>query len=59
VGAVLALLLHMGFSIIALIGVFLLGIVKKNAILIIACSRPSGRLRRWPRCARPACFRPT
>jgi len=37
VGAVLALLLfHMEFSIIALIGVFLLiGIVKKNAILII------------------------
>jgi multidrug efflux pump len=37
VGAVLALLMfHMEFSIIALIGVFLLiGIVKKNAILII------------------------
>ena len=61
VGAVLALLLFkMEFSIIALIGVFLLiGIVKKNAILIIdfaleaeRSARPLGRSRP---CARPAC----
>jgi multidrug efflux pump len=47
VGAVLALLLfHMEFSIIALIGVFLLiGIVKKNAILIIDFALEAERAR--------------
>ncbi|CAH0316544.1 Multidrug resistance protein MdtC [Massilia sp. Bi118] len=47
VGAVLALLMfHMEFSIIALIGVFLLiGIVKKNAILIIDFALEAERAR--------------
>ena len=47
VGAVLALLLfHMDFSLIALIGVFLLiGIVKKNAILIIDFALEAERAR--------------
>ncbi len=47
VGAVLALMLfHMQFSIIALIGVFLLiGIVKKNAILIIDFALEAERAR--------------
>jgi multidrug efflux pump len=47
VGAVLALLLfHMNFSLIALIGVFLLiGIVKKNAILIIDFALDAERAR--------------
>jgi multidrug efflux pump len=47
IGAVLALLLfHMEFSIIALIGVFLLiGIVKKNAILIIDFALEAERAR--------------
>jgi multidrug efflux pump len=47
VGAVLALLMfHMEFSIIALIGVFLLiGIVKKNAILIIDFALDAERAR--------------
>jgi multidrug efflux pump len=47
VGAVLALLaLHMQFSVIALIGVFLLiGIVKKNAILIIDFALEAERAR--------------
>jgi multidrug efflux pump len=47
VGAVLALLLfHMEFDIIALIGVFLLiGIVKKNAILIIDFALEAERAR--------------
>jgi multidrug efflux pump len=60
VGAVLALLLfRMEFSIIALIGVFLLiGIVKKNAILIIDFALEAERARGLTatrRCARPAC----
>jgi multidrug efflux pump subunit AcrB len=60
VGAVLALLVFkMEFSTIALIGIFLLiGIVKKNAILIIDFAlEPSVRAacRRWKPCARPAC----
>jgi outer membrane protein TolC len=60
VGAVLALLLfRMEFSIIALIGVFLLlGIVKKNAILIIDFALEAERTRglsAWRRCARRAC----
>jgi len=65
VGAVLALLLfHMEFSIIALIGVILLiGIVKKNAILIIDFALDAERSRGLaPRAAiREACllrFRP-
>jgi multidrug efflux pump len=60
VGAVLALMMFgMEFSIIALIGVFLLlGIVKKNAILIIDFAlTPSaaGACRPMTPCARPAC----
>ena len=60
VGAVLALLLfRMEFSIIALIGVFLLiGIVKKNAILIIDFALDAERSRGlspMKRCAKPAC----
>ena len=65
VGAVLALLLFkMEFSIIALIGVFLLiGIVKKNAILIIDFALEAERARGLPALAavREACllrFRP-
>jgi multidrug efflux pump len=65
VGAVLALLLfHMEFSIIALIGVFLLiGIVKKNAILIIDFALEAERSRGIPaiEAVREACmlrFRP-
>ncbi|NHZ62986.1 efflux RND transporter permease subunit [Massilia genomosp. 1] len=65
VGAVLALLLFkMEFSIIALIGVFLLiGIVKKNAILIIDFALEAERTRGLPPLAavREACllrFRP-
>jgi len=50
---------RMEFSIIALIGVFLLiGIVKKNAILIIDFALEAERRagsRRWRRCARRAC----
>ena len=61
VGAVLALLLfHIEFSLIALIGVILLiGIVKKNAILIIDfaldAERDRGLSSLEARCARPAC----
>jgi multidrug efflux pump len=60
VGAVLALLLFkMEFSIMALIGLFLLiGIVKKNAILIIDFALDAERSRGLSptkRCARPAC----
>jgi multidrug efflux pump len=45
-GAVLALLLKMEFSLMALIGVFLLiGIVKKNAILIIDFALEAERAR--------------
>jgi multidrug efflux pump len=65
VGAVLALLMfHMEFSIIALIGVFLLiGIVKKNAILIIDFALDAERGRGIParEAVREACllrFRP-
>ncbi|WP_309677993.1 efflux RND transporter permease subunit [Polaromonas sp.] len=65
VGAVLALLLFkMDFSIIALIGVFLLiGIVKKNAILIIDFALEAERSRGLPalQAVREACllrFRP-
>ena len=65
VGAVLALLLfRMEFSIIALIGVFLLiGIVKKNAILIIDFALEAERARGIPaiEAVREACllrFRP-
>ncbi|TFW31544.1 efflux RND transporter permease subunit [Massilia horti] len=65
VGAVLALLLfRMDFSIIALIGVFLLiGIVKKNAILIIDFALELERAHGWSAVAavREACllrFRP-
>ena len=59
-GAALSLLaLKMEFSIMALIGVFLLiGIVKKNAILIIDFALDAERARpRAPRrrCAKPAC----
>ena len=62
VGAVLALMLFgMEFSLIALIGVFLLiGIVKKNAIMIIDFALEAERSRgsrRTTRCARPACLR--
>jgi hypothetical protein len=62
VGAVLALMMFgMEFSIIALIGVFLLlGIVKKNAILIIDFALEAQRSRACPPmtpCARPACLR--
>jgi multidrug efflux pump len=50
---------QMEFSIMALIGLFLLiGIVKKNAILIIDFALDAERsrgLRRKTRCARPAC----
>ena len=60
VGAVLALLLfHTEFSIIALIGVILLiGIVKKNAILMIDFALEAERsqnLSRAMRSSRPAC----
>jgi multidrug efflux pump len=65
VGAVLALLLfNMEFSIIALIGVFLLiGIVKKNAILIIDFALEAERAHGWTavEAVREACllrFRP-
>lgn len=65
VGAVLALLLfHMQFTVIALIGVFLLiGIVKKNAILIIDFALEAERARGLPatEAVREACmlrFRP-
>jgi multidrug efflux pump len=60
VGAVLALMMFkMEFSVIALIGVFLLlGIVKKNAILIIDFALEAQRSRglsAHEACARPAC----
>jgi multidrug efflux pump len=61
VGAVLALMLfHTEFSIIALIGVILLiGIVKKNAIMMIDfaldAERKRGPERRPTRSTRPAC----
>jgi multidrug efflux pump len=65
VGAVLALLMfHMEFSVIALIGIFLLiGIVKKNAILIIDFALDAERGRGIParEAVREACllrFRP-
>ena len=60
VGALLALLLtHNDFSVIALIGIVLLiGIVKKNAIMMIDFAlRPSAKNtnRRWKRFTRRAC----
>jgi multidrug efflux pump len=60
VGAVLALLMFkLEFSIMALIGLFLLiGIVKKNAILIIDFALDAERSRGLSagrRCAKPAC----
>ena len=61
VGALLALLLfNTELSVIALIGIILLiGIVKKNAIMMIdfalEAEREHGRARREARSSRPAC----